>query len=60
MNAALGSGFGLRLKSCPAYSPAPKSSPALPHQPSQLSRHDQYEISGLIKWAQRPTVFMFS
>ncbi|HLB32617.1 MAG TPA: UDP-N-acetylmuramoyl-L-alanine--D-glutamate ligase [Chthoniobacterales bacterium] len=45
MNTALGSGFG--LGSMYSYSPAPKSSPALPHQPSQLSRHDQYEISRL-------------
>ena len=29
------------------YSPASKCSSALPHQPSQSPRHDQYEISGL-------------
>ncbi|MCF7729419.1 MAG: hypothetical protein K9M81_03525 [Chthoniobacterales bacterium] len=30
-----------------SYSPASKCSSALPHQPSQIPRHDQYEIPGL-------------
>src|SRR3990167_4683448 len=47
MDAALGSGFG--LDSMYTYSPAPKSSPALPHQPSRLPRHESNEISGLNK-----------
>ena len=45
MTASLDS--GLSLSSMYAYSPAPKSSSALPHQPSLLPRHDQHEISGL-------------
>ncbi|MCX6957469.1 MAG: hypothetical protein NT164_02910 [Verrucomicrobiae bacterium] len=45
MTAALDS--GLSLDSMYTYSPALKSSSALPHQPSRLPRHDQYEISGL-------------
>jgi len=45
MTAALDS--GLSLDSMYTYSPALKSSSALPHQPSLLPRHNQYEISGL-------------
>ena len=45
MTAALDS--GLSLDSMYAYSPALKSSSALPHQASLLPRHDQSEISGL-------------
>jgi hypothetical protein len=35
------------LSGMDTYSPASKCSPALPHQPSRLSRHDQHEPSGL-------------
>ena len=45
MTAALDS--GLSLDSIYTYSPALKSSSALPHQPLQLPRHDQHEISWL-------------
>ena len=45
MDTALDSHFD--LDSMYTYSPASKCSSALPHQPLQLSRHDQYEISGL-------------
>jgi len=45
MDAALDSHFD--LDSMYTYSPASKCSPALPHQPSQPPRHDQYEICGL-------------
>ncbi|MCF7729351.1 MAG: hypothetical protein K9M81_03170 [Chthoniobacterales bacterium] len=49
MDAALDSYFD--LDSMYTYSPASKCSSALPHQPSRPPRHDQYEISGLIKSA---------
>ncbi|MCF7729311.1 MAG: hypothetical protein K9M81_02970, partial [Chthoniobacterales bacterium] len=42
MDAALDSHFD--LDSMYTYSPASKCSSALPHQPSQPPRHDQYEI----------------
>ncbi|MDH4470026.1 MAG: hypothetical protein QE493_03520 [Verrucomicrobiae bacterium] len=45
MDAALDSYFD--LDSIYSYSPASKYSLALPHQPSRLPRHDQYEICGL-------------
>ena len=45
MDAALDSHFD--LGSTYTYSPASKCSPALPNQPSQPPRRDQYEISGL-------------
>ncbi|MCF7729831.1 MAG: hypothetical protein K9M81_05635 [Chthoniobacterales bacterium] len=45
MDAALDSHFD--LDSMYTYSPASKCSSALPHQPSQPPRHDQYEICGL-------------
>ena len=45
MDAALDSHFDLGSRD--TYSPASKCSPALPHQPSQPPRRDQYEISGL-------------
>ena len=45
MDAALDSHFD--LDSMYTYSPASKCSSALHHQPSQIPRHDQYEISGL-------------
>ncbi|KAB2643508.1 MAG: hypothetical protein DVB29_05535 [Verrucomicrobia bacterium] len=48
MDAALDSHFD--LCSMYTYSPALKCSPALPHQPSQLPRRDQYEISGLVQF----------
>jgi hypothetical protein len=47
MDAALDSHFD--LDSMYTYSPASKCSSALPHQPSQPPRHDQYEISGLAR-----------
>ncbi|MCF7728888.1 MAG: hypothetical protein K9M81_00820 [Chthoniobacterales bacterium] len=47
MDAALDSHFD--LDSMYTYSPASKCSSALPHKPSRSPRHDQYEISGLIK-----------
>jgi hypothetical protein len=47
MDAALDSHFD--LNSMYTYSPASKCSSALPHQPSQPPRHDQYEISGLAR-----------
>ncbi|MDH4469468.1 MAG: hypothetical protein QE493_00655 [Verrucomicrobiae bacterium] len=48
MDAALDSHFD--LGSMYTYSPASKCSPALPHQPSQPPRRDQYEISGLVQF----------
>ena len=45
MNAALDSNFD--LGGMYSYSSAAKFSPALPHQASQLPRHDQYEMFGL-------------
>ncbi|MCF7729886.1 MAG: hypothetical protein K9M81_05915, partial [Chthoniobacterales bacterium] len=45
MDTALDSHFD--LDSMYTYSPASKCSSALPHQPSQIPRHDQYEISRL-------------
>ncbi|MCF7729202.1 MAG: hypothetical protein K9M81_02420 [Chthoniobacterales bacterium] len=51
MDTALDSHFD--LDSMYSYSPTSKCSPALPHQPSWLPRHDRYEISGLIIFAKR-------
>jgi hypothetical protein len=47
MDASLDSHFD--LDSMYTYSPASKCSSALPHQPSQPPRYDQYEISGLTR-----------
>jgi porin len=48
MDAALDSDFG--LNSVYSYSSAPKSEPALPHQPSRLSRYESDKISRLRKY----------